>query len=638
MPVKRQYAAYPIRISDGGRFLPDLPVGSIGASNFDEKVNIESELEGVRLRAGWDYPANEDDWLGGGLANFHNSLPAEAIGTVRRPNGTYAIVGCGAGQIKYFDYDTNAWVGLATGYATRDQPGFRWWQIVDVAGYAVFNNGLNLPCEWQVGDSVVRPLFELREAGYASVGLITEYVDGVLMCADILEINDASHAAIMTGPDPYGTIVEGPTTTRISFRRVWSNVGDPRDFAVTVPGTVTASSTALTLAWPMQSFHAGDEIEIIGAGVEGGNHITTIQTISGVNVTLTDAAATSVVDADVQRPSDIDSIAGYDDIEDDGSAIVLQIPLKTQLITFKASGNIWQTYYTGDLDTPFAKDRVTKKPGVAPKYPRAVLNIVDDNENEYLLFPGGKHFYSYHLGSQAPKQHPAFKGAEKTLFFDRIKGLGPYEVWGAINACTDEAIFAYNWRDYESDYYNANRALAFKYEKDAESLSEISGWNFLCAITVEKPTAELTCDESELWFLMGDNDGKITRYGQSNLEVFTRQRYGENAEAILGGGLFAPGARDTGSYVRRFSLDPANPDSSAGVTVQIFGAVQPNKAPQLLESKTLTNPVFPGSMGLHYRKPFYKYRIVANTDADLRISGFTWRFAAAETNAIERLE
>lgn len=638
MPIKRQYAPFPVKVSDGGRLLPDLPVGTIGPANFDEKINFVSEIGEIRLRAGWDYPENTDEWIGDGLADFADGQPAEAIAGIRRPNGTYAIVGAGHGKIKYFDYDLNAWVEIGSGYSTTFDEGFRWWQIVDVAGYAVFNNGRDLPCWWQIGDASVTPLYEMREAGYASVGLICEYVDGVLMCADILEINDADMDAVMNDPLPYKTIVDSAITTRISFRRIWSNIGDPRDFGVTVPGAIAASSNQLTLAWPMASLQVGDEIEVIGAGVDGGNLTTTIDAIAGAVLTLHDAAGETVTDADVSKPTDINSIAGYDEIEDDGSAIVIQIPLKTQLVTFKASGHIWQTYYTGDVDTPFAKDRVTKKHGVAPRFPRAVVNVVNDNNEEYVLFPGAKHFYRFDLGSQAPQQEASFFGAEKELFFSRIGGLGPYDVWSADNACTDEIFFAYNWQEYDAGDYNANRAIALKYAKGAESISEISGFDFACAASVQKPGAGMTCDEVESWFLMGAGDGKITRYGETNIEVTTRQRYGEDVEASVGGGLFAPAASDTGTYARRFSLDPSNPNASAAITVSIYGARQPNDPPTLLESRTLTNPRFPGTMGLYYRKPYYKYRLVSNTSEDLRISGFTWRFGAADTQAIERLQ
>lgn len=638
MPVKRQYASVPINLATGGRLLPDLPVGLIGAANFDEKVNWVSEIGEIRKRSGWDYPAPMGDWDGDGLADFDDGNPAEAIAAVPRPNGTYAVVGAGGGKIKVFDYDLNSWDTIGSGFSTKADAGFRWWQIVDVAGYAVFNNGRDLPVLWQVGDATVTPLYELREAGYASVGLIVEYVDGVLMCADILEINDEDMSAVMNNVLPYKTIVDSAETTRITFRRVWSNEGDPGDFAANVPGTVTLGSPNLTLAWPMASFQAGDEVIVNGAGTAGGNLTTTILTISGVNVVLANNALTAVSSADVYKSSALNSIVGFDDIEDDGSAIVLQIPLKTQLISFKASGHIWQTYYTGDLDTPFAKDRVTKKPGIAPRFPRAVVNIVNDDNEEYLLFPGAKHFYRFDLGSQAPQQAKLFMGAEKELFFSRIKGLGKFEVWAADNTCTDEIFFAYLWEEYETGYYGANRAVALKYAKDCESISEVDGFNFTCAAPVQKPLAGFHGDDTETWFLMGDGDGKITLYGETNLEVLTRRRYGEKFDASIGGGLTSFGVDDTGKYVRRFSITSSKPDASQGMEVTIYGTRSANVAPVVLETRTLTDPRFPGAMGLYYRKPYYKYRIVADTDGDLRIAGFVWRVGAADTQDIDQLE
>lgn len=640
MPVKRQYVSVPVKISTGGRLLSDLPVGEIGADNFSEKLNFVTEIAEVRKRAGWDYPAPDGDWSATMLGTFDATHPVEAIRGVRRPNGTYAVVACGGGLIKAFSYSLNQWVTIGSGYSTQADGGFRWWQIEDIAGYAIFNNGRDLMCSWQIGDASVTPIYEFREAGYASCGLITEYVDGVLMCADILEINNADFSAVMNDPLPYKTIVDSAITTRITFERVWSNIGNPRDFAVDVPGSVNAyaSPTVLTLAWPMASLAVGDEILIEGAGSSGGNLQTTITFISGVTVDLTDAALTTIVDGLVARPTDINSIAGFDQIEDDGSAIIIQIALKTQLMTFKASGHIWQTYYTGDLDTPFAKDRVTKKEGVAPKFPRAVMNVANDNNEEYLVFPGAQHFYRFDLGSQAPQQEPLFMGAEAELFFSRIKGLGPYEVWGANNVCTDEILFGYLWQDYEIGYYGSNRAIAMKYAVRCESIAEVSGFNFTCAATVQKPLAGFKCEELESWFLMGDGSGKVTLYGETNLEVITRRRYGEKFDASLAGGLTSFGHDDNGKYLRRFSIISSHPEASQAMQVTILGARAANVVPVVLETRTLTDPRFPGAMGLYYRKPYYQYRIVADTDEDLRIAGFIWRVGAADTQDIDQLE
>lgn len=834
MPVKRNYSSLPVRLSDGGRLLSDLPQGTVGPANFDEKINFVSEIAEVRKRAGWDYPAPMGDWAAEMLYAF--GVPVEQIRGVRRPNGTYAVVGCGGGYIKVFNYDTDAWETIGSGYGQPGDVGFRFWSIEDIAGYVVFNNSRDLPAIWQIGNAAVTPVYEIREAGYASVGHIVEYVDGVLMCADVVEISDSAQSLVMNSLDPYGLVpsglsnyllwtevfsnavwtpvavtvtdgedapnglatadavletavssghrifqtigspaldgstpyvfsvyvgksttrsklrlsissvgaqvnadfdlvalsavatiasgfvaatadieavgtfggvdwfrvsVSGTTppgglafcnaiiqfkdgsgalsylgvitegfnlwgaafqagseastyfvnvgaqisdfTTRISFERIWSNIGAPGDFAITVDGSIAALNSTVTLSWPMASFAVGDEIIIVGAGTSGGNLQTTIQSINpgGKSWVLDDNAITTVVNAIVSRPTDINSIAGFDRIEDDGSAIILQIPLKTQLMVFKASGHIWQSYYTGNLDEPFAKDRVTKKAGIAPRFPRAVVNVVTDNNEEYLLFPGAMHFYRFDLGSQAPQQERNFQGAEEELFFSRVKGADRYGVWAADNTCTDEIIFAYPWNDYEEGVYaeyGASRAVALKYAKGAESISEISGFGFSCAAHIQKPLGGFTCDEQESWFLMGSGDSTVTLYGETNFEVLTLRRYGELFEASLSGGLFAPNqASNQGTYLRRFGLDMSDPAGSHGTDVTIYSAMMPNSPLEFLETRRMTDPEYPGSIGLYYRKPYYKYRLVSSSDEDLRIQGFLWTVSQADTQAIDRI-
>lgn len=61
------------------------------------------------------------------------------------------------------------------------------WEAIEVAGWTVFNNGVDLPVSYQVNDYQVTPIYELRENGVASVGTIAEYI-GALMCMDITEI------------------------------------------------------------------------------------------------------------------------------------------------------------------------------------------------------------------------------------------------------------------------------------------------------------------------------------------------------------------------------------------------------------------------------------------------------------------
>jgi len=305
--------------------------------------------------------------------------------------------------------------------------------------------------------------------------------------------------------------------------------------------------------------------------------------------------------------------------------------LKNRLVSFKASGHVFEEYYDGDLDHPFIAERMTKTPR-ALRFPRALVNVMD----KYLLFPGDRHFYRYTLGSQQLDEDSTVFGAEKELFFSRIQGIGKYEVWAADNGCTGEIIMAYRWNSYQG-YYAANRALAINYNEGRETCAEIDDFNFTCAATVHKPIAGLRVDEIEQWFLMGDADGKFTRYGRTNLEVLTLRRYGEKFFASLGGGLLSAGTDKNPKYVRRFTILPSDPESSATITLYIYGAKATNVTPVLLVTKQLTNPTFPGVANLHYRKPYFKYRMLSDADTPLKISGHVWEVATTETKDVDRL-
>lgn len=642
MPVKREYSPVPVSVAQSGKYLPDLPAFEIGLSDYTEKTNWERFKGTERKRAGWDYPAPTARWTADQLGSFDAEVPCEAIEGIRRPNGTYAIVGCGGGKIKAFSYSLNSWVTIGSGYSVDGDPGFLWWQIEDCDGYAVFNNGRDLHCTWQVGDAAVRPNYEFREQGYASCGHIVEYY-GVLICSNILEIDPTEMDALMNGPSPYGTVEEDGVvaTQRIGFERVWSNIGNPLDFAAIVAGTVEGypeASTDLVLAWPMASLEVGDLIRVTGAGTSGGNLTTTIQAISGVYVTLTDSAETTVADAIVGRETAFDSIVGSDQLEGDGSTIIREMVLKNQLVSYKESGELFQTYYSGSVTQPFSSQRFAGTEGAKRpiRFPRALVNVLD----KYHLFPGANAFYRYELSSQEPAVDGMFYGAETTAFFDRVTDAGLYKVWAADNTAVGQVYFAFPLGDDgEEDYgeYSARRALSFTYREGDESLDDIDGFHFLCGATVQKPLASDRQDPKEQWFLMGDTDGHVTLYGRSNTTLYTQRRYGEVFDSVTAGGLMGFGNTSIDKYMKRISMLMAGADASGTMTIEIYGARQPNDTPVLLATKDVTSPIFPGVANIHRRRALLKYRFICSLDAAVRVAGHVWLIAGQDIEQISQI-
>lgn len=637
MPVRRSYQPVQVNVIESGKLLPDFPPNRIAPSDYTEKVNWQRLNGTEQKRAGWDFPGPLPDWLSEMLGRFDAAAPCEALKGIRRPNGTYAIVGCGGGKIKAFSYDDDEWLVIGTGYSVDGDYGFTYWQIEDVAGYAVFNNSRDLPCVWQVGDAGVTPIYQMREQGYAAVGNIVEYY-GLLMCSNILEIDPVEMESLMNGADPFRAITEEDAiqTTRIGFERIWSNISDPRDFSAVVAGTIGLGSMNLTLAWPMASFQVGDIIRVLGAGSAGGNLTTSIVTIVGTAVTLADAAATAVTDAEVGLNTAFDAIPGSDELEGDGSAITIEKVLKNQLVSFKDSGQIHQSFYTGNVDTPFSAQRISTSDR-SVRFPRALVNVRD----QYLLFPGDNQFFKFQLSAQEPVLHPLFYGAQDSLFFDRVPGAGKFSVWAANNGATGEIFFAYPFgADEEEDgfaEYTARRVLVMNTNEGEESLDEIDGFEFLCAATVNKPTAGWTCDKQELWFLMGDTDGRVTLYGASNLEIFTMLRYGEVFDSIMAGSLEGFGAETLDKYHKRLTILMANPSSTGKMTLSLYGAKATNITPVLLVTKDVTNPALPGVLNAHFRRAYFKYRFVTSVAEPIRVSGHIWLIAGQDINQVSQI-
>jgi hypothetical protein len=197
---------------------------------------------------------------------------------------------------------------------------------------------------------------------------------------------------------------------------------------------------------------------------------------------------------------------------------------------------------------------------------------------------------------------------------------------------------AYGYDDYGTYGRGANRCLAVNYNQGSESVAEISAFNFSCAAIINRPMTGFTCDEVEQWFMMGDVNGLFTKFGRTNLEVQTLQRYGEAFTASLGWGYLTANRNTRPKYVRRFSLLPSDPESSDAVSISIYGMKATNVDPVLLETRELTDPRFPGVMNLHYRKPYFKARLVTSAEVPLSIAGHVWEVSAADTGDIDRLQ
>lgn len=308
----------------------------------------------------------------------------------------------------------------------------------------------------------------------------------------------------ITNPNHYAAVTDTKVEERIGYREIWSAIAAPSMFGATVTAAVTASSKTVILANPANWVGCGCAITITGAGVNGGNLTTKIDTASHGNTVLRirDLPSTTVAEAVIQSTEQIGNIVGLDDLSHDGRAIVKMVKLdRTRLIVYKEQVDgeceIFIQTYTGDVDSPFFLDQVHKGPD-GPLYPEAIIEVAGG----YHVYPGRNAFYKFDAVTQHPVEIESFQHMEKT-FFDDVDSSDRSRVFAADNTITKEIMF----------FYPSNSGidcLRFDYRHGTISRSQISARS---AAMIRRPNSE------EEWFVMGLEDGTIIRNGVIDADV-----------------------------------------------------------------------------------------------------------------------
>jgi hypothetical protein len=519
MAYKKQFATVAAKYIEGGSLCSDLSADNVNPADFMICDGWRRNLDSMLVREGWQLWQPNPGFTAAAQSNTGVASTVYAIEEIKSPAGKAAIVAVVGTTVRWFNYDTGAWVQIGSGFQLP--PTGRRWQILCFNGYAIFNNAADLPFYWRIGDAAVTPIHQMREMGVAFVGYIVEYV-GALIAADITEVNESYMATLMNSGNPYG-LVPNPTvnTSRTQYRLVWSNVGDPLDWGATVLASAVAGSGMVTLAWPMASFKVGDEVILLGAGTSGGNLTTTIAAISGTSMTTVGIVATTISLQPVGHSTITGSIVGYYDIQDDGSAILAMMPLQNRLIVYRPF-SIFIGVYTGEPEAPFQFDR-TYQGERAMKFPYTLINI----RGQVHMYAGATIFYTYKLGSLEPDvDSTMIKCANEEFFSRNFLGSDIASIYVSDNGITSEAMFTI------PDSGGVRRTLCYNY--DDSTASVISGdWDFRSSVTVRRPTAGNIPDNTESWFIMGTANGLIFAYGLTSKALTVMTRNGAFWNALM---------------------------------------------------------------------------------------------------------
>jgi len=549
------------------------------AENYITKRDWRRHLDQEERREGYDYFGDFEGNPTTTTQPFPTSDEINLIHMARSPSGKTAIIagsrttlyqfysldfeyisqiaaGGGDSGGNYVDGDGDDpffaeydWSVIGTGFSAD---GCRW-EAVNLNGYTVFNNGVDLPQVFRLEWTEVVPLTELRDQGIARVGTIAAF-NNVLMLGDVEQLYTQDISTWMNGSDPYGNYTG--SINRYQYRLMWSSNNEPQRFAANITCSATASSNQVTMSWPSESFAEDDEVTIFGAGASGGNLSTTISSISGTTVTLGTNALTTTASASIQRTDAIGSIVGYDDLRDDASGIVKMAELQGQLVIYKDT-SIFLAVYTGIIEMPFKLTRLGIPTNKGLFYRHTLVPVL----GLYHVYAGRNAFYKLDLQTRIPVEVGKLDLCSNLFFDNPSVSIGAAcDIYAVDNSLTKEVWFCH-------PSSTSDHALCYDYRYNTVSTSSI---NISAAASVKRPTLNISPVETEDWFVMGTSAGTLLLYGKVNKAL---GQWGDALEVHYrrSNRTFLAGSISATSLVFAASSDPSGL-VAAGDEVTVYGA------------------------------------------------------------------
>lgn len=545
-------------------------------------------------------------------------------------------------QLEYIDSHPGYWIVIGSGFSTSGKR----WESVNINGYMVLNNATDLPVTYRVEEFSVVPIYQLREQGVAYAGSIAE-INGILMLGDIAEIHaDYLSTWFNTAANPYGRFTDLTKIDRTTYRVIWSEEGEPRNFAPVYAGSITAGTNKLTLQYPVLGIEVGDTITIVGAGAShsGGtadNLVGRIVNKAGTTIILTTFAQTTVTNAVIQESAQIGTIVGQEDLQADGSGIVKMLPISSTLVIYKDT-TIFLAQYTGNVDQPFTFTELEVQPEAMPFYRNTVV-LVQNGSELYQMYAGRNCFWRFDLTNQQPMSMAKFEACHN-IFYSQATLANTDRIWGAQNGLSHEVIFSF---PSGSD----DKALLYDYKQDTLSTT---GFASSAGATVRKPVTGLASGVEQDWFVLGTSDGSVLLYGLTTVgnnqggwsggtSIFYR-RYGNPYNATrnaypsrLRSGLASFGNTYAEKQLRAFQVLMGSQSANTPINVQLLNALNPNSTPVLVGAVTLSDPLNHNNIPVGMMGYMFQSLIeVAGIDNPIRLAGSFWDVAPLDTRSISR--
>lgn len=606
--------------ADGGRLIASNSEDTIGLLNYVAKVNfrrdgdVEARREGwVKFRPNTGLPQGSQHLGIDPVVYGKLTLLAENV----RPNSDRCVIAATKTTIFRYNYSTGTWSTIGTGFS----PLGRRWQTVTINGWIVFNNTVDLPVSYRVEDVAVTPVKELREVGVASVGWITEY-NGFLVCLNILEVKDDQLASVMSSGSPYGIITDVTKTNHVPYRVIWSEFGEPTNWAPLFKVTMSAASATIPMPFVSSIFVPGvTRVAVVNGGPNGdtlggdsAHPLGILVTAVGSNtITLevpTNGSISYPREVEITRWTDINVISGYKDLQGDASHIIMGRELNGLLVVYRTKG-IYIGRYTGQAGAPF-EFRERPKCHNIPLWAEAVANV----NGEFHLYPGtGDRFYMFD-GVNVPSEHRVTDDYRKR-FFDGLTATS--DVWSVDNPASKEIWFARPQFTLCYDYLKQS-ASEMDFEVDAAAFVSRPGWE----------------DE---WFILGSGGGVLT-YGRIDGEVTTWLRDGANPGGRLKWGRASFGDTFNEKKLHSYLMQFDSTQQAIPIGFKLWGGYTASAAELLLDEVIPDPTVDGGLIPTDYLAMYFQdeLRIDEETavDVDVRFIGRVMERSLVRDAAVSR--
>jgi hypothetical protein len=366
-------------------------------------------------------------------------------------------------------------------------------------------------------DTSGKAYWEGKLLGFAdgSVRRIVEWLDENMVRVDSDRPVKAVEKASITNTAWSDYTQAPPVVDQRHYRVLWSNLTRPDQYGKTIEATASSGSDVLNSRLDLSGLYsAGQSVVVQGAGPAGGILVAKVVE-AGPGVLKIDRSAVMSGDVLIFDSPLLNSVAGYEDLQDQGSGVLAAKALMDRLVIYK-DASIFVATYTGDPDRPLLFKRLAVSHGHTLHY-RHTLATVTNRLHVYVSREG---FFSFDLANGRPVRIGAADDMQN-VFFRQIHDKNREDVYAVDNNPTEELWVTDASPDAPRTLLTTERTICYDYRYNTFSTTDMAP---TAASTIIDPANPKPLGETEHMFLLGYATGGLHLYGKirTNKEVFDR--------------------------------------------------------------------------------------------------------------------